>query len=120
MTSSYLFLTTYSCSAYEGATGTLLWTEKTGYQTPRAGFIPGLGSTLFGSQLFVPHIAGRVLVRDYPDSATGHNSAAVDPVTKSVTANSENGKHYRWDLTTNPTFERIALSGGIGEATLRR
>jgi hypothetical protein len=55
MTSSYLFLTTYSCSAYEGATGTLLWTEKT-------------------------------------------------------------GKLYRWDLTTNTPFERIALSGGIGEA----
>jgi hypothetical protein len=120
MTSSYLFLTTYSCSAYEGATGTPLWTEKTGYQAPSAGFIPGLGSTLFGSQLFVPDIAGRVLVRDNSDSATGHNSPAVDPVTKSVTANSGDGKLYRWDLTPNTPFERITLSGGIAKPTLRR
>jgi hypothetical protein len=31
-------------------------------------------------------------------------------------ANSEDGKLYRWDLTTNTPFERIELSGGIGEA----
>jgi len=44
------------------------------------------------------------------------NTAAVDPFTKSVMVNSEDGKLYRWDLTTNTLSEVIKLSGGIGEA----
>jgi hypothetical protein len=44
------------------------------------------------------------------------NTAAVDPFTKSVIANSEDGYLYRWDLTTNKLAQRIKLSGGIGEA----
>jgi hypothetical protein len=116
MTSSYLFLKPYSCSAYEGATGTFLWTEKTGYQAPSAGFTPGLGSTLFGSQLFLPDIAGRgVSARQSrfcsrPQFRGGRSGHEVGM------ANSEDGKLYRWDLTTNTPFERIELSGGIGEA----
>src|SRR5579863_885959 len=34
------------------------------------------------------------------------NSAAVDPITRSVLANSEDGKLYRWDLTSN-TFSQV-------------
>ncbi len=44
------------------------------------------------------------------------NTAAVDPFTKSVMANSEDGKLYRWDLTSNTFTEVITLSTGIGEA----
>jgi hypothetical protein len=44
------------------------------------------------------------------------NSAAVDPSTKSVLANSEDGKLYRWDLTTNRFTKVIKLTAGIGEA----
>jgi hypothetical protein len=44
------------------------------------------------------------------------NTAAVDPVTKSILANSEDGKLYRWDLTNNSFSEKITLSDGIGEA----
>ena len=44
------------------------------------------------------------------------NSAAVDPFTKSVLANSEDGKLYRWDLTTNTLAPAITLSPGVGEA----
>jgi len=44
------------------------------------------------------------------------NTAAVDPVTKSVLANSEDGKLYRWNLTTNHFSQVITLTGGIGEA----
>jgi hypothetical protein len=44
------------------------------------------------------------------------NTAAVDPLTKSVMANSEDGKLYRWDLTTNSFSQSITLSPGIGEA----
>jgi hypothetical protein len=44
------------------------------------------------------------------------NTAAIDPLTKSVLANSEDGKLYRWDLATNTFTESIRLSTGIGEA----
>ncbi|HUJ21526.1 MAG TPA: hypothetical protein VLX58_08405 [Bryobacteraceae bacterium] len=44
------------------------------------------------------------------------NSAAVDAVTKSVLANSEDGKLYRWDLTTNTLSQAVVLSSGLGEA----
>lgn len=44
------------------------------------------------------------------------NSAAVDEPGKAIMANSEDGKLYRWDLTTNTLSQRIRLSSGIGEA----
>ncbi|MGB9234651.1 MAG: hypothetical protein WCC04_09570, partial [Terriglobales bacterium] len=48
-----------------------LWMQATGYQAPGADFVPGMGPTISGSQLFVPDIAGRVLVRQNPDQTTG-------------------------------------------------
>jgi hypothetical protein len=44
------------------------------------------------------------------------NTAAVDSLGKSVLANSEDGKLYRWDLTTKKFSEVLTLTGGIGEA----
>jgi len=61
----------FRVEAHNGATGVRLWAQVTGYQAPSDVFIPGLGPTLFGSRLFVPDIAGRVLVRSNPDLATG-------------------------------------------------
>jgi hypothetical protein len=61
----------FRVEAINGATGKRLWTRKTGWQAPEAEFIPGLGPTISGSQLFVPDIAGRVLVRQDPDSKKG-------------------------------------------------
>jgi hypothetical protein len=54
-----------------GATGARLWTQSTGWQAPGASFVPALGPTISGNQLFVPDIAGRVLVRQNPDQAKG-------------------------------------------------
>lgn len=44
------------------------------------------------------------------------NTAAVDPLTASVMVNSEDGKLYRWNLSTNTLSEAVTLSAGIGEA----
>jgi hypothetical protein len=44
------------------------------------------------------------------------NTAAIDPFTKAVIANSEDGKLYRWEVTTNKLSEVMTISGGMGEA----
>jgi len=44
------------------------------------------------------------------------NSAVVDTFTRSVLAGSEDGRLYRWDLTSNTFTESITLTQGIGEA----
>lgn len=44
------------------------------------------------------------------------NTAAVDPSTRSILVNSEDGLLYRWDLTTGALSESIVLTSGIGEA----
>jgi len=44
------------------------------------------------------------------------NTAAIDPFTKSVLANNEDGKLYRWDLTSNTFSETFTLTAGVGEA----
>ena len=44
------------------------------------------------------------------------NTAAVDPFTKSVIINSEDGKVYRWDFTSNSLSQEVVLTPGISEA----
>ncbi|HLX65074.1 MAG TPA: putative Ig domain-containing protein, partial [Planctomycetota bacterium] len=44
------------------------------------------------------------------------NSAAVDPATGSIYAGSEDGKVYRWNLTTNSFTQVVTLTPGVGEA----
>ena len=44
------------------------------------------------------------------------NTAAIDPYTKCAIINSEDGKVYRWDFTTNALTQPITLTSGIGEA----
>ena len=55
---------------------------------------------------------------EFPDAVKEWciNTAAVDPIGKAVLANSEDGRLYRWDLTTNTLSQSIALSAGIREA----
>ena len=44
------------------------------------------------------------------------NTAVVDPQTGSVLVNSEDGKLYRWDLSTNTFTESVRLTAGLGQA----
>jgi hypothetical protein len=44
------------------------------------------------------------------------NSAAVDPYTKSILANNEDGRLYRWDMTSNTLSQTNVLTAGVGEA----
>jgi hypothetical protein len=44
------------------------------------------------------------------------NTAAVDPLTRSVVLNNEDGFLYRWSLVSNSFTERIALTNGQAEA----
>lgn len=57
-------------------------------------------------------------VADFPGAVREWciNTAAVDPITKCAIINSEDGKVYRWDFTTNALIQPITLTSGIGEA----
>ncbi len=44
------------------------------------------------------------------------NTAAVDPFSRSILVNSEDGYLYRWSLVTNTLSERIRLTSGLGES----
>jgi hypothetical protein len=44
------------------------------------------------------------------------NTAAVDPATDSILANSEDGTLYRWDLATNSFTQSVNLTSGVAEA----
>ena len=54
----------------------------------------------------------------YPDAVIEWciNTAAVDPLTRSILVNSEDGYLYRWNMQTNLLSERIQLTGGLGAA----
>lgn len=44
------------------------------------------------------------------------NVAAVDPSTRSVLMNNEDGYLYRWDLGANTLSQRLRLNSGVGQA----
>src|SRR5262245_35162498 len=44
------------------------------------------------------------------------NTGVVDPSTKSILMNNEDGKLYRWSMSTGTLTESIALTAGLGQA----
>src|SRR5271169_163162 len=61
----------FRVEARNGANGKRLWMQKTDWHAPQASFVRGLGPALSSNSLFVPDIAGGVLVRSNPDQAMG-------------------------------------------------
>ena len=114
--SPYLIMTKYNDYAGLGGSGInkLAILDPNATQTD-----PRTGATVMKEVLT---IAG---VTPDPEYASTHpgavrewciNSAAIDPKTFSVLANSEDGKLYRWDLRTNTFTQSATLTAGVGEA----
>ncbi|MFL6513895.1 MAG: hypothetical protein ACJ8M1_02605 [Chthoniobacterales bacterium] len=57
-------------------------------------------------------------VADHPNAVREWciNTGVIDPATRSVLVNNEDGKMYRWHLGSNSLTETITLTPGIGEA----
>ena len=114
-TSSYLLMTKYNNYAGAGGDGVnkLAILDPQGTMNYSAG---GSNVTVMSEVLTIAGVT--------PDSEFGGNAvrewcintAAVDPQTGSILANSEDGKLYRWNLATNSFTEQVTLTAGIGEA----
>ena len=116
--------------SYTGGSSYLLFTKYNNYAGVGSGdganriaiIDPGATQTDAISGLAIMRevlaIAGPTLVPG-PSGAVEEwciNTAAVDPATKSVLVNSEDGFLYRWDLVGNRFSQKIQLTGGVGEA----
>jgi hypothetical protein len=115
-TSSYLLMTKYNNYAELGGDGVnkIAILDPNDTQTDSR-----TGATVMREVLT---IAGPTpdpdFIDKFPDAVREWciNSAAVDPYTGSVLANSEDGKLYRWDLASNTLSESVTLTPGLGEA----
>ena len=110
--SPYLLMSKYNNYAGVGGNGS----NKIAILDPRNPEIdPISGATVMNEVLT---IVGPTPDPQYPGGVREWciNTAAVDPFTKSVLANNEDGKMYRWDLTSNTLSETFTLTTGIGEA----
>ena len=114
--SSYLLMTKYNNYAGSGGDGV----NKLAVLDPNESMTdPISGATVMKEILTIAATtpdAGRT--NNYPNAVREWciNTAAVDPFTKSILANNEDGKFYRWDLTSNTFSETNVLTVGIGEA----
>lgn len=109
--SSYLLMTKYNNYANAGGNGS----NEIAVLDPTTNQLDAVnGATVMKEVLTIlgptpnPPLAG---VREWCI-----NTAAVDPFTKSILANNEDGHLYRWDLTSNTLTQAVTLTSGIGEA----
>ena len=117
-------------ASYSGSSSYLLMTKYNDYSDPGIG---GSGSNkiavLDPMNTEIDPVTGATVMKEVltalgPTPNTGQpgvrewciNTAAIDPFTKSILANSEDGKLYRWDLTSNTLSETFTLTTGVGEA----
>ncbi len=114
--SSYLLMTKYNNYADSGGNGV----NKIAILDPNDSMTDPISGAQVMKQILT--IAGPTpdpsFTNTYPNAVREWciNTAAVDPFTRSVLANNEDGKLYRWDLTSNTLSETNVLTTGIGEA----
>jgi hypothetical protein len=114
--SAYLLMTKYNNYVEAGGNGV----NKIAILDPQNSMTDPISGTNVMNEVIT--IAGPTpdseYTNNYPNAVREWciNSAAVDPFTKSVLANNEDGKMYRWDLTSNTLSETNVLTAGIGEA----
>lgn len=114
-TSSYLLLTKYNNYVEGGGDGV----NKMAVLDPSATQVdPISGQTVMKEVYTVAGPTPDPRGPNYPNAVREWciNTAAVDPATKSIMINSEDGKLYRWDMTTGHISESIMLNGPVGEA----
>jgi hypothetical protein len=113
-TSSYLLLTKYNNYVEGGGDGV----NKMAVVDPNSTMVDPISGATVMKEILT--IAGPTA-----DPSPGHpnavrewciNTAAVDPATKSILVNCEDGKLYRWDMTTGLLSETIVLNVATGEA----
>ncbi|MEO7809222.1 MAG: hypothetical protein ABIR89_08090, partial [Ramlibacter sp.] len=114
--------------SYGGASGYLVAVKYNNY----AGRGDGMNrlAVLDPSAAQADNISGRPVMREVltilgPTFESGNsgpvkewciNTMAVDPFTKSILVNSEDGILYRWDLPSNSFPQKIRLTSGLGQA----
>jgi hypothetical protein len=115
-TSSYLLMVKYNYYAGAGGDGV----NKLAILDPNASQIdPHTGVTVMNEVLTIAGVTPDSTYIDTNPNAVKEwciNTAAVDPLTHSVLAGSEDGILYRWDLRTNAFTQSVRLTPGIGEA----
>jgi hypothetical protein len=114
-TSTYLVMTKYNNYAGVGGNGI----NQLAVLDPNATQIDPITGTLIMKEVLT--VNGVTPDTEFPNSPGAVrewciNTAAVDPKTKSIIVNSEDGKCYRWDLVSNTLTQPITLTGGVGEA----
>jgi hypothetical protein len=115
-TSTYLLMTKYNNYADLGGDGVnkLAILDPNDTQTDSR-----TGATVMKEIMTISGVTpDQQFLADHPDAVREWciNTAVVDPATHSVLANSEDGKLYRWDLTSNSFTQVITLTPGVGEA----
>jgi hypothetical protein len=114
-TSEYLLMTKYNNYAGVGGDGV----NRIAILDPNAGMTDPISGIAVMQEVLT--VAGPTPDDDFPGNPTAVrewciNTAVVDPVTRSVLANNEDGVLYRWDLVSGALSESIVLTAGVGEA----
>jgi hypothetical protein len=116
--SAYLLLTKYNNYANPGIGGNGV--NKVAILDPDATETdPVSGQTTMNEVITVAGVTPDTEFLSFAPNAVKEwciNSAAVDPSTKCALVNSEDGKVYRWDFTTNTLTQAVVLTSGYGEA----
>ncbi|MGB8169650.1 MAG: hypothetical protein WCF18_19270 [Chthoniobacteraceae bacterium] len=114
--SSYLLLTKYNNYASVGGDGV----NKLALVDPNVTMTdPITGATVMNTVLTVAGVTpDEEYVGSFPNAVREWciNSAAIDVVNKCAVVNSEDGKLYRWDFSTNSLSTGLTLAPPTGEA----